>query len=76
MNKTLNIRITGTTASGKSAVAHAIKNALVPFGVNVDEIRGAEDEREGILEATWEGRMNAIGPELSVKIETVRQFCR
>ena len=74
MKRKLNIKITGTTASGKSAVAYAIKNALAPFGVNVEEICGAEDEPAGVLEADWEDRMNVIGPELSVNIETVRQI--
>ena len=72
MKRNLNIKITGTSASGKSAVAYAIKNALAPFGVNVEEIWGAEDEPAGVLEADWEDRMNAIGTELSVNIETSR----
>ena len=71
MKRKLNIKITGTTASGKSAVAYAIKNALAPFGVNVEEIWGAEDEPAGVLEADWEDRMNAIAAGgLSVNIET------
>ena len=74
MERKLNIKITGASASGKSAVAFAIKNALAPFGVNVEEICGAEDEHADVLEADWEDRMNAIGTELSVNIETVRQI--
>ena len=74
MKRNLEIKITGASASGKSAVAFAIKNALAPFGVNVEEICGAEDEHAGVLEDDWEDRMNAIGPELSVNIETVRQI--
>ena len=72
MKRNLEIKIIGASASGKSAVAYAIKNALAPFGVNVEEICGAEDEHAGVLEADWEDRMNAIGTELSVNIETVR----
>ena len=74
MKRNLEIKIIGASAGGKSAVAHAIKNALAPFGANIEEICGAEDEHPGVLEADWEDRMNAIGPELSVNIETVRQI--
>ena len=74
MKRNLEIKIIGAAAGGKSAVAYAIKNALAPFGVNVEEICGAEDEHAGVLEADWEDRMNVIGPELSVNIETVRQI--
>ena len=74
MKRNLNIKIEGTTASGKSAVAHAIKNALIPFGVDVEEIWGSEDEYEGILERDWKDRLTAIGPELKTNIETKRVF--
>ena len=74
MKRNINIKIEGTTASGKSAVAHAIKNALLPYGVTVEKIWGCEDEHEGILERDWEARLTAIGPELTTNIETKRTF--
>jgi len=75
MNIDLNIQIEGIIGSGKSAVAHAIKNALIPFGVEV-EISGCEDEKPGVLERDWEERLKFIGPELKVNIKTKRTVLR
>ena len=64
------IKITGATASGKSCLAFAIKNALESYGIK-SEITGDEDEMPGVMEAEWKQRLTGLLGE-SITIETER----
>ena len=70
VGKEIDISIVGFTASGKSSVAHAIKNALLPFGVEVVEITGCEDEPPGVMEAEWDTRLREAAKDMRVYIRT------
>jgi len=63
------IKITGETASGKSCLAFAIKDALADYGIKI-EITGDEDEMPGVMEMEWEQRLsNFSGETIIIKTE-------
>ena len=64
------IKITGTTGSGKSALAFAIKEALESHGINV-AVTGDEDEIQGVMEETWKKRLGCLKGEVVI-VETKR----
>lgn len=68
--KTLTIDITGGPATGKSAVAFAIKKTLLAFGI-IASIEGSEDERPETLENDWQARLESL-PAFGIKIRTIR----
>jgi uridine kinase len=68
--KTLTIDITGGPATGKSAVAFAIKKTLHEFGI-IATIEGSEDESPLVLENDWQARLESL-PAFGIKIRTIR----
>jgi DNA helicase TIP49 (TBP-interacting protein) len=65
------IEIKGKAATGKSALAFAIKSALAEHGIAC-EITGSEDERAGVMEASWKDRLSSLKGK-TVTIETIQQ---
>lgn len=66
------IEIRGTTASGKSALAYAIKAMLAVFGIKCS-IAGCEDESADRMEETWRQRMLSLaGRGETLQIQTVQ----
>lgn len=65
---TPNVVITGTSGSGKSALAYAIKQALESHGINV-AIVGDEDELQGTIVETWKERLGCLKGEVVI-VET------
>ncbi len=65
------IKIIGLTRTGKSALAFAIKHALESYGIQV-AVTGCEDERKGVMEESWKGRLRCLKGEVVV-IETSQQ---
>ena len=53
------IKITGISGSGKSALAYAIKQSLESHGIHV-AVTGDEDEIQGVLEETWKERLGCL----------------
>jgi ABC-type glutathione transport system ATPase component len=66
----MKITIVGKTGEGKSAVAHAIKKVLNDAQIRC-HIFGSEDERENVMEATWQNRLEAL-QGTCIEIETMR----
>lgn len=66
--KKLGIKIIGSAASGKSALAFAIKDMLDKYKINC-VITGSEDEISGKMEKEWQKRLLSL--EL-VKVKTIR----
>ena len=62
------IKIIGQTASGKSALAFAIKSALEVYGIQV-AVTGCEDEVAGKMESTWKQRLACLRGKIVI-IET------
>ena len=62
------IRIIGPVASGKSALAFAIKTALEALGIQV-VIPGDEDESHGVMEQVWKDRIACLKGRV-VAVET------
>lgn len=69
--KTPQIKIIGRTGSGKSSIAQAIKTSLAAHNINC-EISGCEDERLGVMEATWKERLATLAGK-SVSIKTIQE---
>ena len=68
-NQEPKIEIKGTVASGKSALAWAIKMALLKYEIFVNII--GEDEVEGIMEESWEHRIKGLQNK-NIEIETIQ----
>ncbi len=64
------IEIKGHTATGKSSLAWAIKDALEAHGIKC-EVTGCEDERPGAMDASWRKRIKALSGK-TVTVETIQ----
>jgi hypothetical protein len=64
------IEIRGRTATGKSALAWAIRDALINHGVHC-VLDGCEEENRGVLDATWRRRLACLKGG-TVIVRTVR----
>jgi Mg-chelatase subunit ChlI len=53
------IQIHGRAGTGKSCLAFAIKDLLEKNGISVG-ITGCEDEKPGVMESTWQDRLNSL----------------
>lgn len=69
MENKIKITISAGAGVGKSATAFAIQSFLRSKGLSCN-ILGCEDEFPGVLEKTWETRLNAISRKVEVEIET------
>jgi adenylylsulfate kinase-like enzyme len=70
INMTPSIKIEGIAGSGKSALAWAIKAALSTHGITC-AIGGGEDEKEGVLDESWERRLSHLKGK-TVTITTIQ----
>lgn len=72
MNKTLKVTVTGTAGSGKSSLAHGIKNLCEKYGIEC-AIDGAEDGLPGLLGMTWKTRLKSVADKkINVEITTIQ----
>lgn len=73
MKNTLKITVSGVAATGKSAVAFAIKDMLYKAGIGA-VITGDEDEDFSVMEKTWESRLNSLkGKYIHIETKQVRR---
>ncbi len=72
MKKTLKVNIIGFTGTGKSALAHGIKDLCAKHGIECS-ISGAEDDMKGVVEESWPERLDAMAnKDIAVEITTVQ----
>lgn len=77
MTTELKIIVMGTSASGKSALAELVRQALTISGINVeltdDNGIGIVDEKPGVIAASLDSRIKGIADRgTPVKIQTMQ----
>ena len=70
----IKVLVTGTTASGKSAIAFLIQQKLTEAGIEAsivdDNSIGIVDEVPGTIERTLDSRINGIRDRVNVEVRT------